>query len=604
VRLTVRTKLFGGFAAVLALLAVVGVLGVTKVGAVGADVDSITLGSMPLLVTIKDVDGQTMDYRGVQFAAISATDPGTRAEFLDQLAQRRSEVARSFAAFFKIAADDKDRVYGNQVERDWAAYVEQTAPATAAGTSQADAVRTLGAALAHYTRLQGSIDKWAADSEADAGKVRTEAQATKRSATTTILVLIAIAIAAGAVIAYVIGRGISRGVGQMLRAAGGISEGDLEQELDVTSKDELGDTAVAFAEMVAYLERMATAARRIAAGDLTVDVKPMSERDALGNAFAEMATNLRDMIGEVGRAADSLGNASDEMASSAEETGRAVGEIAQAVGDVAHGAERQVRAVELVRTAADDVAATTTQSAGAAEETAAAARQARELATAGRDSVQLATDAMVAVNEASIQATTAIGSLGAKSGQIGGIVATITGIAEQTNLLALNAAIEAARAGEQGRGFAVVAEEVRKLAEESRAAAGSISGLVTEIQEETARAVDVVELGASRTSEGAATVADARDAFARISEHVELVSSRVEEIALAVGRLSETSTQMSQEIGGVASIAEQTSASSEQVAAATQQTSASAQEITATAQSLAGTAQELQALVSRFTVTA
>jgi methyl-accepting chemotaxis protein len=599
---SVRTKLLGGFATVLVLMAIVGALGVTKVGAVGANVDTVATSSMPLLVTIKDVDAQTMDYRGVQYAAVATADPAAREKLHEQLEERNAEVEQSFATFMKLAVDDKDRAIGAKVQERWAAYVEQTAEATRDGVADTAAVAVLARSAKSYGDLQATVDEWAKDSEMDAGNVRKEASATQSSATTLILILIAAAIAIGGAIAFLIGRGISRGVGQMLVAARGVSVGDLEQTLDVTSRDELGETAAAFEEMIAYLARMAEAAERIAGGDLTVDVQPASERDALGTAFAMMAVNLREMIGEVGTAAESLSSASDEMASSAEETGRAVGEIATAVGDVAHGAERQVRAVELVRAAADEVAATTAQSASAAAETASAARKARELAEAGQASVQEATEAMTAVNEASLEASDAIGHLGAKSEEIGGIVATITGIAEQTNLLALNAAIEAARAGEQGRGFAVVAEEVRKLAEESQSAAGSIAGLITEIQQETAKAVGVVELGAQRTGEGAATVAEARDAFARINEHVEQVSGRVEEIATAAQQLSETSTQMSSEIGGVATIAEQTSASSEQVAASTQQTSASAQQIAATAQTLAGTAQQLQAMVSRFSV--
>jgi methyl-accepting chemotaxis protein len=366
--------------------------------------------------------------------------------------------------------------------------------------------------------------------------------------------------------------------------------------------------------IVPALSRLVASARRIAeedvaalgrgleafaGGDLTVDaassVDPIvanrrdensevaravervrSETAASIASYTRSRESLRELLGEVSATAGAVAASSQQMASTSQEAGRAVSEIANAVGDMAGGAEQQVRMVDAARSSA--------------EETSRAAGDARQVAEEGAGAAQQATEAMNAVRDSSTQVTAAIQSLSAKSGEISGIVSTITGIAEQTNLLALNAAIEAARAGEQGRGFAVVAEEVRKLAEESQTAAGSIAGLIGEIQSETAAAVHTVEEGARRSDEGAAVVEQARTAFVQITEAVRDGGVRIEEIATATTE--------------VAAVAEQSSASTEQVSASTEETSASTQEIAASAQELAASAQQLEALVGKFQLTA
>ena len=420
--------------------------------------------------------------------------------------------------------------------------------------------------------LSAALDEASAVMKAEAAH---GASSAKTTAQVTMGALALLALLVGGAGAVLLSRWI-RPLRRMVEAANGIAVGDVQQTVDASSNDEIGDLGRAFGRAIDYLKNMAGAAERIAAADLTVQVTPAGERDALGISFVAMTDSLREIVGDMSRTAGQLTAASQEMAATSEETGRAIGEIAAAVGDVASGAEKQGGMIEHAR--------------AGAQATAAAAQQAQAVSQEGVAASAEATEAMRAVSESTAQVTTAIRELAAKSELIGGIVETITGIAGQTNLLALNAAIEAARAGEQGRGFAVVADEVRKLAEESQKAATRISSLVDEIRAETQRTVQVVEIGARKTETGVAIVARAREAFEEIGMSVRDVSARSEEIARTTN--------------DVAALAEQSLAATEQVSASTEQTSASAEEIAASAQDIARSAEELERIVGRFRISA
>ena len=106
------------------------------------------------------------------------------------------------------------------------------------------------------------------------------------------------------------------------------------------------------------------ALERIAAGDLTVEVTPVTTpvasesgepvghlaevfnslldrtQNAVGS-YGDMRVKVREMLGEISSTSQTVAAASQQMASTSEEAGKAVGEIATAVGEVATGAERQ-----------------------------------------------------------------------------------------------------------------------------------------------------------------------------------------------------------------------------------------------------------------------
>jgi methyl-accepting chemotaxis protein len=598
-RTSLGVKIGALAASLLVITALVVVLASSSIGSVSSDSKALSDGAVSV-GKLGDAEAAFNLSRALAFQHALEPNAAAKASIESSLDAQGKRINADLAAVRPTLKDADDReslanltaVIGRfQTARDGMLQRSSTQGAAAAYRFATSDVTPLG------NQVTAAFDKLGAHQLASTGDLRSSASSTASHAKLLVFILLLVAIAVAGAATFFLLRSIRASVSV------------IKHRMAMLTEHCVHDLRVGL--------------QHIAKGDLTMPVVPVTPRiekyaaDELGQiaravdairddtvasveAYNDSRASLGGMIAEMSVAAASVSAASQEMAATSEETGRAVGEIASAISDVATGAERQVVAVEGTRQRVDEVATASNESARSASETAESAARAREIADAGAKAVAHATEAMGAVRNASEQATEAIRGLGAKSDQIGGIVATIGGIAEQTNLLALNAAIEAARAGEQGRGFAVVAEEVRKLAEESQAAAASISTLISEIQAETHRAVGVVEEGATRTAQGTETVEEARASFEAIGASVSEVSAGVEQVAGALQQIAASTSQMRDEITEVAAVAEQSSASSEQVSASTEETSASTEQIAASAQELSRTASRLEELANRF----
>ncbi len=230
---------------------------------------------------------------------------------------------------------------------------------------------------------------------------------------------------------------------------------------------------------------------KAADGDLRTRLKS-KRKDELGklsNATDKMLHNTKKLIVQATNASDALNSSSGELVDSANELLESAGRMNTSIDEIKRGITMQasdasdcLADTEILDEKIDDVM----KNVNAIEDMAGNATEAVSEGVRSVDELKEKADETAKVTKTVISD---IQALAGETKAINQIVETINDIATQTNLLSLNASIEAARSGDAGRGFAVVANEIRVLADQSKAAANEIRTIIGSIVKRTGETV-------------------------------------------------------------------------------------------------------------------
>ena len=326
------------------------------------------------------------------------------------------------------------------------------------------------------------------------------------------------------------------------------------------------------------LNRLTSAAQSIADGDLDVQV-PVESRDEIGilaHTFNTMTSivfkGMQIELAKTNRMVTNVKDAIQQLSSSASE-------IMAISAQQSAGATQQASAVQQAMTTAEEIAVTARQVAENAIQVESQAVNANAAGNNSRIAVDNALQGMGTLKGQIITVAEAMIGLGENSQQIGGIVKIIDEISAQTNLLALNAAIEAAGAGEAGKRFTIVANEVKRLAERTADSTKEIKALIEQIQRATNTTIILTE-------EGTKGVDAANLLVTRVAEELQAILGLIKETTAAAREIKYSTQQQTSASEELASTIVEVRDVAAQVACSAQETTQAIVELTSLSERL------------------
>lgn len=327
---------------------------------------------------------------------------------------------------------------------------------------------------------------------------------------------------------------------EIQNATKSMDEGNLNFEMNITSKDEMGTMAhnlrIAADTLHGYIKDISRAMAAFSEGHFDV----MPEMEWIGD-FEEIYYSVYNFE-------KNMAGIFKEIYIVAEQVDRSAAQVADSASSLAQGATDQAAIIE-------ELAATLETVSGEVSNNAANAKAiSKEVENVGIE--------IISSNSKMQEMVQSMQEIDESSKKISTMIAAINDIASQTNLLALNASIEAARAGEAGRGFAVVADQVSVLAAQSAEAA----------KEST----ELIKSSVSAVEKGMVIAGETAKQLERVVGSSKTITDEVTNVATVLDQQAQSFNQINKGVEHINDVVQNNSAVSQECAAASEEMNAQA----------------------------